>query len=113
MKMAPIGDMRHYITVQEYTETVDPQTGVREQAWADKYVDVPAAFRSLTSNEQQAASARNSSVAVEFELHAGLTITAADRIVFEGDVYELEPPMLDQTRQRRMKIKAARGMTDG
>jgi len=111
--LSSLGAMRHSINVQEYTETTNPQTGVRTRSWSDKYTDVPAAYRALTSREQQGASARNSEVSVEFEMHAGLAITAANRIVFEGDVYEIEPPTLDETRQRRMKIKAARGMTDG
>lgn len=105
--------MRHRITVQEYTESRDPNTGVVTRSWTDKYTDIPAAIRPLTSREMQAASARNSRVEVEFELRADYDITAAMRIVFEGDNWELEAPQYDETRKRRMKVKAARGMTDG
>lgn len=105
--------MRHRATVQRKTEVVDPMTGIRSTSWADLHANVPFAIRSLTSNEMQAASARQSKVTVEFETRAGLDIRADDRILFEGHVYDIEPPMLDETRQRRMKIKAARGLTNG
>lgn len=113
MAMSRPGQMRHRITVQRNTETVNPATGVRSSSWADLYVGVPAAIRSLTSRELQAASARQSESSVEFELRAGLDINADDRIVFDGDVYDIEPPTFDETRQRRMKIKAARNLTNG
>jgi SPP1 family predicted phage head-tail adaptor len=116
--MAPLskpGQMRHRITVQEYVETTDPNTGVKTRSWSNKsgMVDIPAAVRPLTSREQQAAAARNSEVEVEFELRADFAITAKDRILFEGENWELEPPQYDETRKRRIKIKAKRGMTDG
>lgn len=105
--------MRHRATVQRKTETVNPMTGIRSTSWADLHIDVPFAVRSLTSSEMQAAAARQSKVSVEFETRVGLDIRADDRIVFEGEVYDIEPPTLDETRQRRMKIKAARGLTNG
>ena len=105
--------MRHRATVQRATETQDPATGVQSTVWNDHLIDIPAAVRSLTSRELQAASARQSEVSVEFEMHAGLDITAKDRLVFEGSNWDLEPPTLDETRQRRMKIKASRGVADG
>lgn len=105
--------MRHRITVQRKTETIDPATGVRSTAWADHLVSVPAAIRPMTSRELQAAAARQSEVSVEFEIRTGLDIEAGDRIVFDGHIWDIEPPTLDETRARRMKIKAARGVTNG
>jgi len=113
MAISRPGQMRHRITVQEKTVAQDPATGIESVEWTDKHVDIPAAVRPLTSREMQAAAARQSEVSVEFELRAGLSITGADRILFEGEAWELEPPTLDETRQRRMKIKAARGLTSG
>ena len=114
--MAPLsrpGQMRHRVTVQRATRTQDPNTGIESIVWNDHLVDIPAAVRPLTSRELQAASARQSEVSVEFELRAGFDITGEDRIVFEGENWDLEPPTLDETRQRRMKIKAARGPSQG
>jgi len=105
--------MRHRATVQRKTETVNPATGVRTTAWADLYADVPFSVRPLTSRELQAAAARQSEVSVEFETRAGLDIQPDDRIVFDGHIWDIEPPTLDETRQRRMKIKAHRSLTDG
>lgn len=111
--LAKVGQMRHVITVQEKSEATDSSTGVKSVTWSNKYSNIPAAVRPLTSREMQAAAARQSKVEVEFETRADYSITADDRIVFEGSNWELEPPTLDETRSRRMKIKAARGLTDG
>ena len=114
--MAPLsrpGQMRHRVTVQRATRTQDPNTGIESTVWNDHLTDIPAAVRSLTSRELQAASARQSEVSVEFELRAGFDITGEDRISFEGEFWDLDPPTLDETRQRRMKIKASKGVSNG
>lgn len=112
MTFARIGEMRHLITVQENTRVKDSDGNWADE-WADLYTDVPAKIRELTSREMQAAGARQSNATVEFETHAGLDITADNRIVFEGQNYDIEPPRLDPTRQRRMMIRAYVGTSDG
>lgn len=110
--MARAGQMRHRITVQSKTTTTNGR-GERSETWSDLYTDVPASVRWLSSGELQAASARQSESTVEFELRVGLDITSEHRIVWEGRIYELEPPILDRSGMRRMRIKASEGVTDG
>ncbi len=113
MVLARPGQMRHRITVEEKTETVDPNTGVRTESWTAKYSDIPAAYRPLTSRELQAAGARNMNTEAEFELRADFDITAAMRIQFNGDVWEIDGIRYDETLQRRIKIGVHKGLTDG
>lgn len=110
--MARSGQMRHRITVQEKTTTTNGR-GERSDSWADLYTNVPASVRWLSSGELQAAAARQSESTVEFEIRVGLDITSAHRIVWQGRFYELEPPLFDRTGQRRMRIMASEGVTEG
>lgn len=106
--------MRYYITVQEFTETVNSR-GERAETWADKYSNIPASMRYLTTRELQEASARQSALSVAFETWATNVpqITAKDRILLDGDVYELDPPSYFGTQQEFVQIKAQKGLTDG
>ena len=108
--------MRHRITVEKKTIVQDPATGVESESWANKFPTItggiPASYRPLTSNERQAASARQSVASAEFEIMFGLAIDAGDRVIFDGHVWDIEPPEFD-TKQRRLKFKAARGLTNG
>ena len=111
--MNKIGRMRHYIAIQELTTTTDPVTGVQSETWADKYSSVPASFRAMSARELQAAGARQSEASVEFEIRADFTVDAGMRIVLDGDIYDVEEPLLDPTRQRFLRIRAKRGITNG
>lgn len=115
MVMSRPGQMRHRITIERLVESEpDPNTGAPgESEWVEQYASVPAAYRPLTAREQQAAGARNMQTESEFELRAGLDIRPSDRIVFDGDVWEIDGIRYDETRARRMKIGAHKGLTDG
>lgn len=112
MVMARPGQMRHRMTVQVKSMQTN-HLGERFEQWLDLYSDVPVSVRWLTARELQAASARQSHSTVEFELRPGLDITSEHRIVWQGRVYELEPPLFDRTTQRRMRIRASEGVTNG
>lgn len=106
--------MRHRITIERETESApDPDTGATTLEWNAVYTSVPAAYRPLTSGEMQAAGARQAKTESEFELRTGLDIRPSDRIVFAGDVWEIDGIRYDETRARRMKIGAHKGLTDG
>ena len=109
-----IGKMRHVITFQEKTATTD-SNGVRTETWANKsgFENIPASFRALTARELQAAGATRSEATVEFEIRADIDVTPDLRISFDGEVYDISEALLDGTRQRFYRIKAARGLTDG
>lgn len=116
--MKPAGAFRHLATIQSRSETVSID-GIRSETWAAKTVDglayanVPVSFRALSARELLAAGARQSESTVEFEFRAGLDIDPQDRILFDGKVYDIEPPELDPTRARFIRIKARRSLTNG
>lgn len=100
------GTLRHRIDIVRKTTTQDPTTGLVTDAWAYVYRGVPAAYRPLTSRERMAASQRQSEVDVEFEIRSGLTIEAADKIAFNGKLWDIDPPQDDPTLKRYQKIRA-------
>lgn len=105
------GSRRHRVTVQRKTTGTNAR-GERTESWADLYTNVPTFARYMSARELQAAAARQSEVTVEFEFAAEFDVTAADRIVWEGLTYELEPPTFDPKR-RYLRIKGREGVTDG
>jgi len=115
MAMARAGQMRHRITIERYSEGApDPETGIPgDPEWNPVYTNIAAAYRPLTAREVQAAGARQAQTTSEFEIPTGLDITEADRIVFDGNVWEIDGIRYDETRARRMKIGAHKGLTDG
>lgn len=114
MVLARPGQMRHRITIERYTESApDPNTGITTKSWATQYAAVPAAYRPLTARELQAAGARQAETEAEFEIRPLDDIKASDRIQFDGEVWEIDGIKYDETRQRRIKIGAHKGLTDG
>lgn len=115
MPLARPGQMRHRITIQRKTVPApDPNTGVTgPPTWTALHANIPAAYRPLTSRELQAAGARQALTESEFEIRAGLDIRTSDRILFAGEVWEIDGIKYDETRARRMKIGAHQGLTDG
>ena len=107
--------MRHRITIERLVEgDPDPETGAPgESEWVTQYESIPAAYRPLTAREVQAAGARQAETTSEFEIRPLDDIKASDRIVFDGNVWEIDGIRFDETRQRRMKIGAHKGLTDG
>lgn len=115
MALARPGQMRHRITIERETESApDPDTGIPGTSeWQTQYSSIPAAYRSLTAREVQAAGARQAETTSEFEIRPLPDILESDRIVFDGEVWEIDGIKYDETRQRRMKIGAHKGLTDG
>jgi len=115
MPLARPGQMRHRITIERYSEgEPDPDTGIPgESGWSVLHADIPAAYRPLTAREVQAAGARQAETTSEFEIRPLDDIKESDRILFDGDVWEIDGIRFDETRQRRMKIGAHKGLTDG
>ena len=112
--MNRIGPMRYRVTVQEKTETVN-SFGERQIVWADLYINIPASDRWLSTKELQEANARQSEVSIAFEFWAANVpnISSEHRILFDGDVYELEPPSFHGRQHEFVQVKGMKGLTDG
>ena len=111
------GKLRHRITVQRKTETVDPVTGYRTWSWADILVDVPADWLPGPGKEYLASEALRAEVQGRFELRwspdsAG--IRAADRVLWDSAIYDVKSdPLVDATARREIMLMVARGINDG
>lgn len=107
----------HVITIQRKTEVVDPQTGYREWTWADLLVDEPASWLPGPGREFLASEALRSEVQGRFNVRwsPGVAeVTAADRVLWDGKVYEVKSdPLVDATARREVTLMVARGVSDG
>ena len=106
------GEFRHRITVQRKSISRD-SNGIEVESWTPIHTDIPAAYRSLSANERMAGGKRIGSVTAQFMVDAAFDITASDRIVMYGEIWDLDEPEPDATLSRVLRIRATRGLTDG
>ncbi|MFZ3116688.1 MAG: head-tail adaptor protein [Variovorax sp.] len=111
------GTLRHRITIQRKTETVDPVTGYREWTWTDLVTDYPASWLPGPGREFLASEALRSEVQGRFEGRwdpAVAQVTAADRVLWDSKVYDIKAnPLVDATARREVTLMVARGLNEG
>lgn len=100
------GSLRHRVDVIYPHTTIDPDTGIDRTVWRYKYTKVPAAFRALSAREMIAATQRQSQVTSEFEIRASYDMQPEYMIVFNGRLWDAEPPQPDPTAMIYQKIRA-------
>lgn len=83
------GELNHRITVQNYTAVVDPNTGYREQTWAD-FASMWADVRHLSGTSVIAGGAEHSKVQASARIRWREDITPAMRVVYNGKEYAIE-----------------------
>ena len=109
--------LRHRITVQSKTATVDPATGYPTDGWADRVVDEPANWKAGPGREYLASEATRAAVAGRFEVRswAGTrAIVAGDRVLWDGRTMEVKaPPLPDETARRWLILMVADTGTNG
>lgn len=109
--------LRHRITVQRKTATVNPATGYPAEGWADRLVDEPAEWFAGPGREYLASDALRAAVDGRFvvRIHPGTeAITAGDRVLWDGRVMEVKsPPIPDKTARRKFVVMVAETGTDG
>jgi len=117
MKHIQAGKYRHVITVQRKAETVDPATGYRTWEWSDLLVNEPARWQPGPGREYLAGEALRSEVQGRFEVRwspVSEALTASDRILWDGRVYDLKSdPLLDETARREVTLMVGTGVNDG
>ena len=108
MKSIKAGKYRHRVTIQRFTETVDPVTGYRTEAWVDYLTAVPAAFIPGPGREYLAAESVRSEVQGRFAIRwspAAAGIQSHDRVVWDGRVWELKSdPLPDETARKELTL---------
>lgn len=109
--------LRHRITVQSKTGTVDPATGYATEGWADRVVDEPADWKAGPGREYLASEATRAAVSGRFEVRSWTgtrAIVAGDRVLWDGRTMEVKaPPLPDETARRWLILMVAETGTDG
>ena len=102
------GKLRHRITISRYTLTQDPLTGYETETWADILANEPAAWLAGPGREWLAAESLRSNVEGRFIIRwspQAAGIKAADRVAWDGKVYEIvAPPLADETARRELTL---------
>lgn len=102
------GKLRHRITISRYTLTQDPLTGYETETWADILANEPAAWLPGPGREWLASESLRSQIEGRFTVRwnpANAQIKAADRIAWDGKVYEvIAPPLADETARRELTL---------
>lgn len=107
------GLLRHRVTIQQRTETRDPDTGAVSFAWVD-VATVWAAVEPLSAREFIAAQAAHSKVSARITIRYRADITAAMRIVHGSTLYNIEGVIPDNRSGREwLTLPVSAGVNDG
>lgn len=104
------GPLRHSITIQSKGQTKNG-FGELVEAWSD-FAIVRADVRDIASSERYVSQSLNSVMTKKFFIRYVDGITADMRIVHEGKVYDIDPPVDSAGKRRMLEIsgtEAVRG----
>ena len=110
--MIRAGRLRHRIKIEQFTETVD-SLGSPIQAWSTRYDGVPASVEPLSGRELWQAQAVNPETTTKITMRWLDGVIASDRIVFNGQNYDIHQVLPDPTFRRMLVIHAASGVNSG
>lgn len=106
------GKLRHRVTIQSKSHTVDDYGGPVE-TWAD-VATVSASIEPLNGRELIAAQAVNSETTGKIRIRYIEGITAAHRIVFGSRYYNITaPPINFEERNRELILMVSEGLNEG
>lgn len=93
--MTRAGKLRHRVSLQEFTTTVDEETGNRERTWTEVR-KLWAAVEPLSGREFVSAAASQSKVTTRITILYRSGITHEMRVVYRGKIYNIEAVLSDQ-----------------
>ena len=104
---------RHRITIEAPVEGKDA-SGNTVRDWRPFLANVPAKWYPGPGREFQAAEATRAETSGRFVIRHTEGITAAMRVVWDGQVHALTaPPQSDATARRELTLMVASGVVDG
>ena len=110
-------DLRHRITIESKTQTIDPATGYPTLGWVVVLTDEPAGWLPGPGREYLASEALRASVSGRFMLRwsaEAAAIPAGARVLWEGKAMELKaPPLVDATARKEITLMVDEAGTDG
>jgi SPP1 family predicted phage head-tail adaptor len=108
------GKLRHRITLQSKTDTIDDSDGERTEAWVDAFTSLPAEILPLSGRELIAASATSSRVATRIVVRYRPGIVASMRAVHRDVYFAIEAVVPDkQSGNQWLTLHCASGVTEG
>lgn len=105
------GKLRHTITIQSRTQTVDGFGG-QVNAWTD-YRDAKAAVETLSGRELVAAQAAHAESSVRFKTRFFDGLVTTMRIVYSGKYHDIISIVDPEERHRELIIITKQGMSEG
>lgn len=107
------GTLRHRITIQSQAEVQDAN-GDMTLTWSDFAASVPASWLAGPGREYMAAESIRAEVTGRFELRYLPGVTAAMRVLWGGNTYNIKgPPAVDPTGRRSMVLMVGSGANSG
>lgn len=105
--------LRHRVTVQQLTVTLDEDTGAQSEAWTDFLTDEPADIVPMSGREFVASNALQAGVNTRMTIrhHAGLM--ARMRVVHEGVYYDIKAILPDPKFRQYATLMCEAGVNEG
>lgn len=112
--------LRHRVAVQELVETQNSTTGAVTRAWENVLLDssteldaVPAEVLTGPGREFVQSGSTQNEIAARINLRWFPGLTQKMRIVWDGNVYNIQSIETDVTARREYRLKCIAGVSDG
>lgn len=112
--------LRHRVAVQELVETQNSTTGAVTRAWENVLLDssteldaVPAEVLTGPGREFMQSGSTQNEIAARINLRWFPGLTQKMRIVWDGNVYNIQSIETDATARREYRLKCIAGVSDG
>lgn len=112
--------LRHRVAVQELVETQNSTTGAVTRAWENVLLDssteldaVPAEVLTGPGREFVQSGSTQNEIAARINLRWFPGLTQKMRIVWDGNIYNIQSIETDVTARREYRLKCIAGVSDG
>lgn len=110
----PAGKLRHRVSIQQKKISQNPVSGELTETWVDVWTNVPASIEALSAREYIAAQAVQSQVSARITIRFRPGITAAMRILHNGQIYNIQGVLPDPDSGRSwLTLPCSEGVNDG
>lgn len=107
------GKYRHRVTIEQQVTTRDPDDGSEVVGWVTFIEDVPAEVLTGPGREFRAANAEQAQTVARVNMRWFPGLTSEMRILWDGKIYNIDPPETDATGRREYRIQCTDGVNDG
>lgn len=112
--------LRHRVAIQERTNVQNSSTGAVTVSWENVWLDdgteldaVPAEVLTGPGREFNQSGSEQAEISARINLRWFPGLTQKMRIVWEGNVFNIQSIELDMTARREYRLKCTTGVNDG